>query len=150
MSDLPESHRTIEGEGRRIVGADLQKQAARCALARERDNQFHQGATRPATPTIRPYGDGQQLGLVGRDAPERKADLLSAALEHETGDPGRGKELGHLPPRPAALSQWRERLGVKGGSEVEIERSQRPVRVGSSQSTVRRWPSGSVTLTPRR
>jgi hypothetical protein len=39
---------------------------------------------------------------------------------------------------------------VKGGSEVEIERSQRPVRVGSSQSTVRRWPSGSVTLTPRR
>lgn len=150
MSDRPESQPTIEGKSCRIVGPYLQEQAARCALARQRENQFQQGATCPATSMIGPYGDGQQLGFVGRDAAESKADLLSAALEHKPADARCGQELGHFLTRPAAFSKRCKGLGMEDGSEVEIQCSQRAVRVSVSQSTVRRCPSGSVTLTPRR
>ena len=96
-------------------------------------------------------GDGQQFRLVGRDPAERQADIRAVDLKQQAGDAGRGQQFGDVLPRPGALAERHEGRGMQGGRPVEIERAQTTKTTGSViQSTVRRAPSGRVTLTPRR
>lgn len=137
-------------KSREIVRPHLEEQVACAAFANESENQSQQGSAGALPPMIRSNGDGQQLGLVSRDPAESEADCFLITLHQNPRHAGGGQQLDDLLARPAALAQAREGIGMERRSDIEVIRRKRSVREGAGQSTVRLWPSGRVTFTPRR
>ena len=73
----------------------------------------------------RTHGNGQELGLVGRDAAKGKAGIAAVKLQQQTMGAGRRQQRADVLSRPGALPERHKGLGMQAGRSIEIERTER-------------------------